>query len=258
MKLWLRGRPGRQLCTGPKDHRFLRSAAGAGKTGGPASRSALTCPKVATIIITGAGRKTGTAGDGSRCIAALRWRCPAKPGRALPCVPQGTMLASSRKPCAAARLRGGRNRPPYIAAGSGRRYTTGSPHQAQRRADEIIGPYAGGSTPRPSSACHSCCPRFRRPFALHCRAGVHARRKSLRRPGRILARPGAAPLSRLCRQLPLQGSLSDGSLPKASPARGGGCAARRSRRGALLPCGGGVLRSRAGPCPVFRRGRSPC
>ena len=165
------------------------------------------------------------------------------------------MLASSRKPCAAARLRGGRNRPPYIAAGSGRRYTTGSPHQAQRRADEIIGPYAGGSTPQPSSARHACRPRFRRPFALHCRAGVHARRKSLRRPGRILAGPGAAPLSRLCRQLPFQGSLSDGSLPKASPARGGGCAARRRRRGALPLCGGSILQSRAEPCPVFRKGR---
>ena len=63
----------------------------------------------------------------------------------------------------------------------------------------------------------------------------------------------AAGGARLCS--PLQGSLSDGSLPKASPARGGGCAARRSRRGALPPCGGGVLRSRAGPCLVFRRGR---
>ena len=129
------------------------------------------------------------------------------------------------------------------------------PSRASRRADEIIGPYAGGSTPQPSSARHACRPRFRRPFALHCRAGVHARRKSLRRPGRILAGPGAAPLSRLCRQLPFQGSLSDGSLPKASPARGGGCAARRRRRGALPLCGGSILQSRAEPCPVFRKGR---
>ena len=94
---------------------------------------------------------------------------------------RAAVLASSRKPCGAARLRGGQNRPPYIAAGSGRRYTTGSPHQAQRRADEIIGPCAGGSTPQPSSACHACRPRSCRPFALHCRAGVHARREGLRR-----------------------------------------------------------------------------
>ena len=116
------------------------------------------------------------------------------------------------------------------------------------------------SAPTQGAALHNrhpqCLPsRFRRPFALHCRAGVHARRGDLRWPGRILAGPGAAPLSRLCRQLPLQGSLSDGSLPKASPARGGGCAARRRRRGVLPLCGGSILQSRAGPCPVFRKGR---
>ena len=110
----------------------------------------------------------------------------------------------------------------------------------------------------------ACLPRFRHPFALHCRAGVHARRGALRQPRRILARQGAAPLSRLTPTLPvcgarialrvlkhtcvlrpphllrlavsaaggarlrspLQGSLPGGSSPKASPARGGGCAAR--------------------------------
>ena len=102
---------------------------------------------------------------------------------------------------------------------------------------------------------------------------------SLRRPGRVLAGQGAAPLSRLTPTLPvcgarialrvlkhtcvlrplhllrlavsaaggarlrspLQGSLSNGSPPKASPARGGGCAARRRRRGALPLCGGNIL-----------------
>ena len=137
-------------------------------------------------------------------------------------------------------------------------------------------------------------PRFLRPFALHCRAGVHARQGgTLRQPGRILAGQGAAPLSRLCRQLPLQGSLSGGSSPKASLVRGcgverrlrrrkrdgagltvaehkrasaravrcghrkpdGGCAVRRRRKGALPACGGGILQGLAGPCPMFRRGR---
>ena len=108
------------------------------------------------------------------------------------------------------------------------------------------------------------------------------------RPGRVLARQGAAPLSRLAPTLPvcgarimrrmlkhacilrprhllrlavsaaggarlrspLQGSLSNGSPPKASPARGGGCAARRRRRGALPPCPTGILQNPAGPCPA--------
>ena len=120
------------------------------------------------------------------CIAALRRRCPAKPGRALPCVPQGaiSVLRAGTSYFALRNAACGRqclHRPGSHAAGSGRRYTTGSPHQAQRRADEIIGPCAGGSTPQPSSTRHACRPRSRRPFALHCRAGVHARREGLRR-----------------------------------------------------------------------------
>ena len=69
---------------------------------------------------------------------------------------------------------------------------------------------------------------------------------------------------------PLQGSLSGGSSPKASPARGGGCAARRRRRGALPLCDGNILQPPAGPCPAsvgddacivpeaLRRRRPPC
>ena len=67
-----------------------------------------------------------------------------------------------------------------------------------------------------------CRPRLCRPFALHCRAGVHARRGALRRPGRILAGQGAAPLSRLTPPAPLTGEPSGWqALYKASPARGG-------------------------------------
>ena len=78
---------------------------------------------------------------------------------------------------------------------------------------------------------------------------------TLHQTERVLARQGAAPLSRLCRQLPLQGSLLGGSFSKASPVRGCGCAVRRRRRGALPPCGGDILQSLAEPCPVLRRGR---
>ena len=35
----------------------------------------------------------------------------------------------------------------------------------------------------------------------------------------------------------------------------GGCAARRRRKGALPTCGGDILKSPAGACPVFHRGR---
>ena len=49
---------------------------------------------------------------------------------------------------------------------------------------------------------------------------------------------------------PCRGGFIGGSSPKASPARGGGCATRRRRRGALPVCGGNILQGSAGPCPA--------
>ena len=124
-------------------------------------------------------------------------------------------------------------------------------------------------------------PWFRRPSALHCRAGVHARRErgggenmaglckcryaescdtarrgGARQPGRVLVRQGAAPLSRLAPTAPLTGEpFKQQALYKASPARGGGCAARCRRRGALPVGDGNILQTPAGPCPRIRRGR---
>ena len=47
---------------------------------------------------------------------------------------------------------------------------------------KIIGPCAWDSgAPQPPSTCHARRPRLCRPFALYCRAGVHARRGGLRR-----------------------------------------------------------------------------
>ena len=78
-----------------------------------------------------------------------------------------------------------------------------------------------------------------------------ARRGGARQPGRVLVRQGAAPLSRLAPTAPLTGEpFKQQALYKASPARGGGCAARRRRRGALPPCGRSILQSPAGPCPA--------
>ena len=85
-----------------------------------------------------------------------------------------------------------------------------------------LAPARRGGAPQPSSTRHACCSRFRRPFALHCRAGVHARRGALRQPERILARQGTAPLSRLTPPAPLTGEpFRRQAFDKASPARGG-------------------------------------
>ena len=104
-------------------------------------------------------------------------------------------------------------RPTLRPGASGNRYASAN-RQARRRADEIIGPYAEG---RRDTACR---PRFRHPFALHCRAGVHARRGGLRRPGRILARSCAAPLCWLTPTAPLTGEPSGRQSPQSLPCKG--------------------------------------
>ena len=123
---------------------------------------------------------------------------------------------------------------------------------------------------RPAEPCGGLPSPLHRPCVPHCRAGVHARRGSLRRvehfgfaqtlsrktlrcrkpqaageiarptkspqagggtqtsadrqarrrPGRVLARPGAAPLRRLRRHLPLQGRLCERLPLKKAPLQG--------------------------------------
>ena len=93
---------------------------------------------------------------------------------------------------------------------------------------KIIGPYAGACGGLSSPA-----------GALYCRAGVHARRKGLRWPGRILARRSAAPLRlRLAAHPPPLAGEAFGGLPFER-----------------LPCKG--LRSRAPPAAEKAR-RSRC
>ena len=123
------------------------------------------------------------------------------------------MLASSRKPCHTANPRR-RAKSPALHCGRDRAAADERPLSVK---------HAGGpmrsSAPAQgrAAACHPrrCCMP-----ALPCRAGVHARRKGLRRPGRILARQGAAPL-RLRRAMhppPLAGE----ALPSVCPALQGG------------------------------------
>ena len=142
------------------------------------------------------------------------------------------MLASSRDPATPQTPGGGRKRPPYIVAGNGRR---------QMSARCPSGPPAGrwkSSVPTQGLAA-ACHPRRCRPYALYCRAGVHARRKGLRWPGRILAGQSAAPLRlRLAAHPPPLAGEAFGGLPFER-----------------LPCKG--LRSRAPPAAEKAR-RSRC
>ena len=156
------------------------------------------------------------------------------------------MLASSRKPCDAAAPKR-RAKTPALHCGRERVIT----RKRQPPARPVGGPMRSSApTQGRAAACHPrrCCMP-----ALPCRAGVHARRKGLRRPGRILVGPGAAPLRRLRRHLPLQGRLY-GQLPHGKAPLQGELAAK--------PTEGCIAGSRRGypvkfssTLPCIRRGR---
>ena len=119
-----------------------------------------------------------------------------------------------------------------------------------------------------------CRSRRRCTYTLYCRAGGHARRGGLRRGDAVVlckrrtARLGRIEATRkdigkvLCGtpqsadadSSPYRGAFWVEAVCETSPARGGGCAVRRRRRGALPAGGGDILQNSAGHCPMFRRG----
>ena len=163
-------------------------------------------------------RKAQTEG----CIAGWRRKYPVKSGKTLPRVRRGRCLASSRKPCDAANPKR-RAKSPALQ-GTRKRAAMRKRQLSARPADgpmQASAPTQRGDTPQLSSTCRACRPRLCRPYALHCRAGVHARRGGSRRPGGVLVRPCAAPLSRLAPPAPLPGEpFKRQALYKAPPCKG--------------------------------------
>ena len=104
-------------------------------------------------------RKAQTEG----CIAALPHRYPVTPGRTLPCIRRGRCWHRPGSPVMPQTLSGGRKRPPYIAAGNGRRRGNGSQppdpsagrcnHRPVRRALPTRGNPAKGLRPRRYRTC---------------------------------------------------------------------------------------------------------
>ena len=82
------------------------------------------------------------------------------------------------------------------------------------------------------------------PQTLCCRRPQAAARKGIGRTRRRTPQSAGADSS------PCRGAFWVKAVCKASPARGGGCTARRSRRGALPLCPAGILQTPAGPCPA--------
>ena len=77
-------------------------------------------------------------------LPLLPHRYPANPGRALPCIRRGRCLHRPGNPAISQTPCGGRDRPPYIAAGSGRQRINASlppgPYSAERRSTTVIRP----------------------------------------------------------------------------------------------------------------------
>ena len=213
-------------------------------------------------------RKAQTEG----CIAGWRRNYLARSGRALPYVSQRAVLASSPQTLRRPAVPGFAARVPYIV---GRAFTPAG--------EEVAAMGTGwalcSALPRSTRRCRKAPRRARSP-TLHYgrkRAATRKRQPSLRPdggpmqasaptqgraaagrvrlPGRVFARPGAAPLRRLRRHLPLQGRLLGAAAQKGSPARGAGCAGRRRLRGALPVGVGTIWQGLAEPCPMFLRGR---
>ena len=190
-------------------------------------------------------RKAQTEG----CIAALRRNYLARSGRALPYVSQRAVLASSPQTLRRPAVPGFAARAPYIV---GRAFTPAGEDVAAMGTGWAL----CSALPRSTRRCRKAPRRARSP-ALHCgrkRAATRKRQLAstpgnggcvaagrVRRPGRVFAGSGAAPLRRLRRHLPLQGRLpgrqhterfpfqgrlsSSGLLKAASPVKG-----RRWRR----------------------------
>ena len=201
-------------------------------------------------------RKAQTEG----CIAALSYRYPSKPGRPLPRIRRGRCLHRPGTPCDAANPR---RRAKSPALHCGHKQVPARQRQPSARPDG--GPMkssaptlgCGGRSARETTRRRdtACRPRFRHSFALHCRAGVHARRGGLRRPGRVLAGLGAAPLSRPTPTAPLTGEPFRRQSPKSLPCKGRWMRRKAQTEGCIAALSYRYPSKPGRPLPRIRRGR---
>ena len=193
------------------------------------------------------GPQKGSPARGAGCAGRRRLR------GALPLcggnTPQGLAGSCPAVHGGSARPRGGRDRPPYIAAENGQRPVNGS--QLQR-------PTAGRCKHRPLRRGRVAAGRMRRPGRAlpPCFAGDMWRPGECGYPEGYLQGQVRHPSVACGDTSPCRGGFWDGGPQKGSPARGAGCAGRRRLRGALPLCGGNTPQGLAGPCPRVSQGRA--
>ncbi len=202
-------------------------------------------PPLAGEAFGAAAAQKGSPARGAGCAGRRRLRgaLPVCSGN----TPQGPAASCPAAHGGSARPRGGRDRPPYIAAENGQRSVNGRRFKARRRADASIGPYAGGGwRPGGCGGPEGPCPRVSQ--------------GGMRRPGECGSPAGYClgkvrhPFAACGDTSPCRGGFWDGGPQKGSSARGAGCAGRRRPRGALPLCGGNTPQGLAGPCPRVSQG----
>ena len=168
-------------------------------------------PPLAGEAAGAAATQKGSPARGAGCARRRRLRgaLPVGSGN----TPQGPAASCPAAHGGSARPRGGRDRPPYIAAENGQRSVNGRRFKARRRADASIGPYAGGGwRPGGCGSPEGPCPRVSQ--------GVCGSRESAAaRKGIGKARCGTPPPPAAAP--PLTGEASGAAaIQKGSPARG--------------------------------------
>ena len=140
-------------------------------------------------------RKAQTEG----CIAGLRRKYPARFGRTLPCLRRGRCL---HRPGNLAMPQDPRRRAKSPALHCGHKQVPARKRQPSAR--PAGGPMQASAPTKAASAgrAAACRSQSRRPYALHCRAGVHARWGGLGRGDAVVlrkrrtARPGRSEAAR--------------------------------------------------------------
>ena len=191
------------------------------------------------------GPQKGSPARGAGCAGRRRLR------GALPLcggnTPQGLAGSCPAVHGGSARPRGGRDRPPYIAAENGQRSVNGRRFKARRRADASIGPYAGGGwRPGGCGGPEGPCPRVSQGICGG-RESAATRKDICRVRCGTPPSPAATP--------PLAGEAFGMAVPRKAPLQGELDAPEGADRGVHCRFAAEIPRRVwQGLAPVFRRG----
>ena len=228
---------------GGRESAAARKGIGKVRCGTPPSPAAT--PPLAGEAAGAAATQKGSPARGAGCARRRRLRgaLPVGSGN----TPQGPAASCPAAHGGSARPRGGRDRPPYIAAENGQRSVNGRRFKARRRADASIGPYAGGGwRPGGCGGPEGPCPRVSQGICGG-RESAATRKDICRVRCGTPPSPAATP--------PLAGEAFGMAVPRKAPLQGELDAPEGADRGVHCRFAAEIPRRVwQGLAPVFRRG----